>query len=58
MSNESWLGNGDCKVCRRQPYCNKLCKAKEVRAKRLYEDAARREFCIKWYNKKEEVKVE
>lgn len=31
LNNEQWKSDGDCNLCRRQSYCNHLCKKKEAR---------------------------
>jgi len=30
----SWLSDGNCFNCRRQSYCNKLCKVNKIRTKK------------------------
>ena len=31
--NEGWKGSGRCKICRRRPYCRKVCRAAQERVK-------------------------
>lgn len=41
MSNESWLTDGDCRTCRRLPYCKKTCRAHKEWHKARVLDALR-----------------
>lgn len=31
INREQWKRGGDCRLCRRQPYCKKTCKAHQQR---------------------------
>lgn len=31
INREQWKRGGDCRLCRRQPYCKKVCKAHQRR---------------------------
>ena len=44
MSGESWQTNGDCRECRRKPYCKKMCGAKKRRRDRIQEQIVRQVF--------------
>lgn len=41
MENETeqWKSDGDCKKCRREPFCRKPCKAKKERGRSVLADA-------------------
>jgi radical SAM protein with 4Fe4S-binding SPASM domain len=35
QSNEQWLTNGICTLCRRQSYCSKPCKKNKIAKRRI-----------------------
>lgn len=57
--NERWKSDGDCRKCRRDPYCTKPCKARKKNVKKFLLESSAESVAAamaKAFGKKEEKK--